>query len=84
MKMKISLNGCKVQKILSVFADIFSQFLSSLFDVLDYVQTWSMLAWNNLKILETDWPKKLISFMIGADIRHFVFLANAEHMLKIM
>jgi hypothetical protein len=26
--------------------------------------------------------KKLISFMIGADIRHFVFLANAEHTLK--
>jgi hypothetical protein len=28
--------------------------------------------------------KKLISFMIGADIRHFVFLPNAEHTLKIM
>jgi hypothetical protein len=28
--------------------------------------------------------KKLISFIIGADIRHFVFLANAEHTLKIM
>jgi hypothetical protein len=28
--------------------------------------------------------KKLILFMIGADIRHFVFLANAEHTLKIM
>jgi hypothetical protein len=23
-------------------------------------------------------------YMIGADIRHFVFLANAEHTLKIM
>ncbi len=31
-----------------------------------------------------DWQKKLISFMIGANIRHFVFLANAEHTLKIM
>jgi hypothetical protein len=31
-----------------------------------------------------DWRKKLILFMIGADIRHFVFLANAEHTLKIM
>jgi hypothetical protein len=31
-----------------------------------------------------DWQKKLISFMIGADIRHFVFLAKAEHTLKIM
>jgi hypothetical protein len=28
--------------------------------------------------------KKLILFMIGADIRHFAFLANAEHTLKIM
>ncbi len=28
--------------------------------------------------------KKFILFMIGADIRHFVFLANAEHTLKIM
>ena len=28
--------------------------------------------------------KKLISFMIGADIRQFVYLANAEHTLKIM
>ncbi len=31
-----------------------------------------------------DWRKKFILFMIGADIRHFVFLANAEHTLKIM
>ncbi len=31
-----------------------------------------------------DWPKKLISFMIGADIRHIVFLANAEHTLQII
>ena len=31
-----------------------------------------------------DWQKKLISFMIGADIRHLVFLANAEHTLKIL
>jgi hypothetical protein len=31
-----------------------------------------------------DWQKKLISFMIGADIRQFVYLANAEHTLKIM
>ncbi len=29
------------------------------------------------------WRKKLILFLIWADIRHFVFLANAEHMLKI-
>jgi hypothetical protein len=28
--------------------------------------------------------KKLILFMIGADIRHFVFLVNAEHTLKIL
>jgi hypothetical protein len=28
--------------------------------------------------------KKLILFIIGADIRHFVFLANAEHTLQIM
>jgi hypothetical protein len=31
-----------------------------------------------------DWRKKLILFMIGADIRHFVFLAHAEHTLKIL
>jgi hypothetical protein len=31
-----------------------------------------------------DRRKKFILFMIGADIRHFVFLANAEHTLKIM
>jgi hypothetical protein len=31
-----------------------------------------------------DWRKKLILFMIVADIRHFVFLANAEHTPKIM
>jgi hypothetical protein len=31
-----------------------------------------------------DWQKKLFSFMIGADIRHFVFLAKVEHTLKIM
>ncbi len=34
--------------------------------------------------LPRDWRKKLIIFMIGADIRHFVFLANAEHTLQIM
>ncbi len=28
--------------------------------------------------------KKLLSYMIGADIHHFVFLANAEHTLKIL
>jgi hypothetical protein len=28
--------------------------------------------------------KKLILFMIDADIRHFVILANAEHTLKIL
>jgi hypothetical protein len=28
--------------------------------------------------------KKFISFMIGADIWHFVILANAEQTLKIM
>ena len=28
--------------------------------------------------------KNLFLFLIGADIRHFVFLANAEHTLKIM
>jgi hypothetical protein len=28
--------------------------------------------------------KKFISLMIGADIHNFVFLANAEHKLKIM
>ncbi len=28
--------------------------------------------------------KKLFLLMIGADIRHFVFLAKAEHTLKIM
>ncbi len=28
--------------------------------------------------------KKFILFMIGADIGHFVFLANAEHTLKIL
>ena len=31
-----------------------------------------------------DWRKKCILFMIGADICHVVFLANAEHTLKIM
>jgi hypothetical protein len=33
--------------------------------------------------LGTD-EKKCILFMIGANICHFVFLANAEHTLKIM
>jgi hypothetical protein len=28
--------------------------------------------------------KKFILFVIGADIRHFVFLANAEHTLQIL
>jgi hypothetical protein len=28
--------------------------------------------------------EKINLFMIGADIRHFVFLANAEHTLKIL
>jgi hypothetical protein len=28
--------------------------------------------------------KNYFLFMIGADIRHFVFLAKAEHTLKIM
>jgi hypothetical protein len=28
--------------------------------------------------------KKFILYIIGADILHFVFLANAEHTLKIM
>jgi hypothetical protein len=31
-----------------------------------------------------DWRKKLILIMIGADIRHFVFLEIAEHTLKII
>jgi hypothetical protein len=31
-----------------------------------------------------DWRKFFYLFMIGADIRHFVFLANAELTLKIM
>jgi hypothetical protein len=31
-----------------------------------------------------DWRKNLILFLIGVDIRHFVFLANAEHTRKIM
>jgi hypothetical protein len=31
-----------------------------------------------------DRRKKFILFMIGADIRHFEFLAKAEHTLKIM
>jgi hypothetical protein len=31
-----------------------------------------------------DWRKKFILFMIGADIHHFVLLANAEHTLKII
>ncbi len=34
--------------------------------------------------LLTDRRKKFILLMIGADIRHFVFLAIAEHTLKIM
>jgi hypothetical protein len=28
--------------------------------------------------------KKLFLFLFGEDIRHFVFLANAEHTLKII
>jgi len=31
-----------------------------------------------------DWRKKLFLFLFGEDIRHFVFLANAEHTLKII
>jgi hypothetical protein len=31
-----------------------------------------------------NWRKKLFLFLFGEDIRHFVFLANAEHTLKIL
>ncbi len=31
-----------------------------------------------------DWRKKLFLFLFGKDIRHFVFLTNAEHTLQII
>ncbi len=43
-----------------------------------YIKQTRMVRWLR------DWQKKIILFMIGANIRHFVFLANAEHTLKIM
>ncbi len=43
-----------------------------------YIKQTRMVRW--LRV----WWKKFILFMIGADIRHFVFLANAEHTLQIM
>jgi hypothetical protein len=43
-----------------------------------YIKQTRMVRWLR------DRQKKLILFMIGADIRHFVFLANAEHALQIM
>ncbi len=43
-----------------------------------YIKQKRMVRWLR------DRRKKFILFMIGADIRHFVFLANAEHTLKIM
>jgi hypothetical protein len=43
-----------------------------------YIKQTRMVRWLR------DWRKKLILFTIGADIRHFVFLANAEHTLQIM
>ncbi len=43
-----------------------------------YIKQTRMVRWLR------DWRKKCILFMIGADIRLFLFLANAEHTLKIM
>ncbi len=43
-----------------------------------YIKQTRMVRWLR------DRRKKFILVMIGADIPHFVFLANAEHTLKIM
>ncbi len=43
-----------------------------------YIKQACMVRWLG------DWRKKLFLFFFGEDIRHFVFLANAEHTLKII
>ncbi len=43
-----------------------------------YINQRHMIRWLR------DWRTKFISLMIGADIHHFVCLANAEHTLKII
>ncbi len=42
-----------------------------------YTNQTHMVRWRR------DWRKKLFLFMIGGDIRHFVFLAKAEHTLVV-
>ncbi len=43
-----------------------------------YIKQTRMVRWLG------DWRKKLLLFLFGEDIHHFVFLANAEHTLKII
>jgi hypothetical protein len=43
-----------------------------------YIKRTRMVRWLG------DWWKKLFLFLFGEDNRHFVFLANAEHTLKII
>ncbi len=43
-----------------------------------YIQQTRMVRWLG------DWRKKLFLFLFGEDNRQFVFLANAEHRLKII
>ncbi len=43
-----------------------------------YIKQTRMVRWLG------DWRKKLFLFLFGEDILHFVFLANAEHTLKII